>query len=231
MSQHGTERAVATVAWLRRRIAAGEWPVNSRIPTETELAQLMGVGRSTVREAVRALANLGMLETAPGRGTFVRSTSPVNSLLGEVIETHSLEHILQLRRALEVEGAQLAARNRTPEQLAAITASYESDAPLEERPRFLERGVVPGQFHFRIMEATGNPLFVEFYGGLMRGIRSSLDGGRVTHGASSERRRADHEGILRAIAEQDEVAAAHLAARHADHDLIVDDSDEAARPA
>ena len=67
----GSDRARSTLAYLRRHITTGAWPVGSRIPIEPELTEQIGVGRSTVREAVRSLASIGMLETLPGRGTFV----------------------------------------------------------------------------------------------------------------------------------------------------------------
>src|SRR5690625_7550642 len=115
-SARGTERARTTLAYLRRQITTGQWQVGSRIPIEPELAEILGVGRSTVREAVRSLASIGMLETLPGRGTFVRSSTPTSSLLNEFLADFSLTEILSYRRALEVEAAQQAAIHRTEER-------------------------------------------------------------------------------------------------------------------
>ena len=81
MQTSGSDRARTTVAYLRRRIISGDWPVGSRIPTESELMESLAVGRTTIREAVRSLATMGMLETAPSRGTFVRSRLPASSVL------------------------------------------------------------------------------------------------------------------------------------------------------
>lgn len=71
--QVGSERARRTLTFLRQKITSGEWPINSKIPTEPELMRLLGVGKTTVREAARSLASLGILEPLPGIGTFVRS--------------------------------------------------------------------------------------------------------------------------------------------------------------
>ena len=60
---------------MRKAISSGEWPVGQRIPAEPELVSALGVGRNTVREAVRALAHAGLLEVRQGDGTFVRATS------------------------------------------------------------------------------------------------------------------------------------------------------------
>ena len=119
-STMGSDRARGALAYLRRQITTGTWPVGSRIPIEPELAEQMGVGRSTVREAVRSLASVGMLETAPGRGTFVRSATPTSSLLNEFLNDFTLEEILSYRRALEIEAAQQAALQRTEEDIAAL---------------------------------------------------------------------------------------------------------------
>ena len=118
--QVGSDRARRSLAYLRHRISSGEWPINSKIPTETELMQLLGVGKTTVREAVRALASVGMLEPLPGIGTFVRSRVPVSSLLTDYIAEFSVGEVLGYRRALEMEAAQQAALHRTDEQLAAM---------------------------------------------------------------------------------------------------------------
>jgi DNA-binding FadR family transcriptional regulator len=63
----------SAVAELRSAVARGEWPVGERIPTEPRLSEQFGVGRNTVREAVRVLVHAGLLETRQGDGTYVRA--------------------------------------------------------------------------------------------------------------------------------------------------------------
>ena len=63
---------------MRELVASGEWPLNQRIPPEAELVNALGVGRNTVREAVRALAHAGLFEVRQGDGTFVRATSELS---------------------------------------------------------------------------------------------------------------------------------------------------------
>ena len=106
----GSERARRALAFLRHQIVSGQWPINSRIPIEAELMELMGVGKTTVREAVRSLASVGMLETLPGRGTFVRSRTPVSAVLTDTLDEYDLAELLVFRRALEVEAVQQAAK-------------------------------------------------------------------------------------------------------------------------
>src|SRR5919198_4696516 len=65
-------------AQLREQVASGAWPVGSRLPTEAELGRQLQVGRSTLREAVRVLVHVGLLETRQGAGTFVRAAGPAS---------------------------------------------------------------------------------------------------------------------------------------------------------
>src|SRR5919198_5010069 len=65
-------------AQLREQVASGAWPVGSRLPTEAELGRQLQVGRSTLREAVRVLVHVGLLETRQGAGTFVRAAVPAS---------------------------------------------------------------------------------------------------------------------------------------------------------
>ena len=90
------------IGQLRTVIAAGEWPVGERIPTEQELVALLGVGRNTVREAVRALSHGGLLDVRQGDGTYVRATSEVSGAIRRLCGSE-LHEVLQVRRALEVD--------------------------------------------------------------------------------------------------------------------------------
>src|SRR5215471_3153791 len=106
---------------MRAAIADGDWVVDQRIPPEPELVTALGVGRNTVREAVRALAHAGLLEVRQGDGTFVRATSEISGALRRLVG-EELREVLEVRRTLEVEGARLAAKHRTPEDIAHLEA-------------------------------------------------------------------------------------------------------------
>lgn len=218
----GSERARRTLAFLRHQISSGQWPINSRIPIESELMTMLGVGKTTVREAVRSLASVGMLETLPGRGTFVRSRTPVSAVLADTLAEYDLAELLKFRRALEVEAVQQAAVHRTEAQLAALRESHEHDVhPDPDYPGRVERGRTPGQFHFLVFEAGGSPLLTSMYAVAMAAVRRGVDQGRLGYGASEDLRRTDHAAILAAIEAGDPVAAALAAAQHVDRDLVI----------
>lgn len=215
--QVGSDRARRTLAFLRHKISSGEWPINSKIPTETELMQLIGVGKTTVREAVRSLASVGILEPMPGIGTFVRSRMPVSSVLVDYMSEFSVSDLLGYRRALELEAAQQAARNRTDDQLAAMRQALDNPTP-QEQPT--GRRKAPGQFHFLIMEASGNTLLVGLYAGVMTALRQAILTGTVVHAADREAMRHDHLELLAALEAGDVPRAAHAMATHIDRDLV-----------
>ena len=227
----GSERARTTLAYLRRHIARGDWPVNSRIPTETELMELIGVGKTTVREAVRSLASLGMLETLPGRGTFVRSRTPVSSVVTDYLSDFELGDLLVFRRALEIEAAKQAAQRRTAEQVEALRAAHERDTPQDidypsrppERPM---PGRSPGQFHATLFDASGSRLLAALYGGVMASVRRGLDRGDLVYHEAAQLRHADHAAVLAAIEQQDVIGAARAMSTHVDRDLVPAESAE-----
>lgn len=219
----GSDKAQAALAYLRSRITAGHWPVNTRIPKEPELMELMGVGKSTVREAVRSLASVGMLETIRGVGTFVRSRTPVGSFLISYLAEYPPTEILVYRRALEIEAAQQAAANRSEQDLDQLRKSFDADSVTDaDLPVQVERGETPGPFHHLIFAAAGNTLLSGLYTGVMGALRRARTAGHVVHGASHGLRQTDHRAILEAIAAQDIGAAAHSMALHVEHDLVLE---------
>ena len=219
-TQSGSQKARDTLAFLRSRISTGDWPVGELIPKEPELMELIGVGKSTVREAVRSLATLGMLKTVPGVGTFVQSRTPVSSILTSFLAEQNLEEVLVYRRSLEIEAAQTAAVKRTPEQLEMLRASYAES--LAGEPGGGERcddTIRPDSFHRLIVEASGSKLLLDLYTGVMAVLRAAGEQGKVFLGTSRETMNHDHAALLAAIEERNVRDAAHAMALHADRDL------------
>src|ERR687895_2810237 len=114
------------VAQFEALIASGEWPVGTKIPPEPELVAALGVGRNTVREAVRALEHAGLLEPRRGDGTYVRATSDLGAALLRRARRSTALHVLAVRRSLERDAAVAAAHNRTDADVAAIRAAADA---------------------------------------------------------------------------------------------------------
>lgn len=216
----GSQKARDTLDFLRSKITSGEWPVGGIIPKEPELVDLIGVGRSTVREAVRSLAAFGMLETTPGVGTFVRSRTPVSSIISEFLADQDLTEVLVYRRSLEIEASQHAAVNRSEEQLEQLRIAYEQGlAAGEQSTDTCDRSTVPGSFHRLVVEASGSKLLLDLYLGVMSVLERASAEGHIFLGTTHETMHRDHGAVLEAIAARDVRNAAHGMALHVDRDL------------
>jgi DNA-binding FadR family transcriptional regulator len=158
---------------LRAEIRTGGFPLGERIPPEADLAATFGVGRNTVREAVRALAHAGLLEVRQGDGTFVRATTEISGALRR-LSGAELREVLELRRVLEVEGARLAARRRTESELAELTATLRRrDSALEEE-HFDVAVHADAEFHRLVVHAAHNSLLGELYHGVTEAVLASV---------------------------------------------------------
>ncbi len=187
---------------LRSSVSAGEWPVDTRIPTEPALAETLGVGRNTVREAVRALAHSGILEVRQGDGTYVRATSEVSGALHRLCGTE-FRDVLQVRRCLEVEGARLAATARTSEDLDELWKLLDrSEALRAEGGDDFARA--DAELHFAVVKTSHNPVLTELYRGLTEVVSASVI---TTQEVQPVAEFARHRGLIEAIAAQDTARA------------------------
>lgn len=190
------------VAAIEDEIVAKRWPPGSRLPSERTLAEMCGVSRPVIREALRALNERGLIAVSPGRGSFVRTVEATGEggsadLLARRGEVHA-RHLIAARSMLESEAAALAAMHRTDEQLSQMRdllrafdgASVATSADLDLA------------FHESIAVASGNPVLQVMFGSirnLTHGIMlRSLTDRRVSGAAVPL-----HDVILTAIADQD----------------------------
>jgi len=145
---------------LLDRIQAGEWEVGQKLPGETTLAPQLGVGRSTMREAIRQLAGRGILTTRQGSGVFVHAVVPVDDWDSFVIRA-TIASILEARIAIECEAAALAAERCTGDDLVAIRTA------LARRGREVvtidARVDADMAFHRSIVTASQNELLIELF--------------------------------------------------------------------
>ncbi|MBV8933160.1 MAG: FadR family transcriptional regulator [Kutzneria sp.] len=193
---------------MRQAISSGEWPVGRRIPAEPELVTALGVGRNTVREAVRALAHAGLLEVRQGDGTFVRATSELSGAVRRLVDEELLD-VLEVRRALEVEGARLAAIRRTDEDVRGLEELLDERNAAEARqnwPEMIERDTL---FHLMVVQSSHNAVLAELHRGLTEVIRASVAVGVTdTPGGAKQ---ISHDGLLEAIRGGDSERAAREA--------------------
>jgi DNA-binding FadR family transcriptional regulator len=199
-----TNLAETAVNNIRAEITANRWQIGERIPNEATLADMLGVSRGTVREAVRVLVAQGFLETRQGSGTYVRSVIDAQDSLLRIRRT-GLRDQVETRCALEVEAARLAAMRHTPGIIAdlrqLLVERGEYNAAVHDR--YVERDLA---FHKAVVAASGNHAFVEVYEFFSASIQEVIKA--TVTGELPEPDMAAHVAIVDAIASGDPDRAA-----------------------
>ncbi len=152
-------RQIIYLIW-RGEVTPGEY-----LPPQPELAAQLGVGLSTVREAVKALSLIGLLEPYPGRGTLVlpdamRILSSDAAMRANLSEVH-LSEVLEARLVLESALTRMAAQRATPQDIAEIESCFdEMQAAVGDDAAFARADV---RFHLAVARASKNPVLTQTY--------------------------------------------------------------------
>ncbi len=188
---------------LRGRIVSGEWAVGTRIPPEPALVELLGVGRNTVREAVQSLVHAGLLERRQGSGTYVLSTSELAVSMGRQIAAARQRDVVEVRRALEVEAARLAARRRTALDASALLDHRDARAVAYKDAELEAMVSTDLALHRAVVAAAANPVLLSLYENLIDAIGENIRFNFVTdyHGQDA------HDGLIEAIVAGDDERA------------------------
>lgn len=147
------------IGYMKENIESGNWKVGEKIPSEHELTALLGVSRSSIRQAVSHFAGIGVLESVHGKGTYlvddeVEEQSNKNKITAE--DCRNVEKVLEFRRIIESEACFLAARNSTPKLVEKLKKYLETMVrSREDTEKFVSADI---SFHQAICHASGNPL-------------------------------------------------------------------------
>lgn len=198
---------------LKAMITDGELPAGSRLPREADLAARLGLSRNSLREAIRALTMLRILDVRQGDGTYVTSLEPMLLLdtMGFVIDFQqddSVLHFFEVRRILEPAAAAMATHLISEEQLDVLEGTLELGGPNASVETRVEQDIL---FHRTIAEASGNPVLRALISGLSAPtLRARIWRGYDEHDAR-ERTIAEHRQIYDAmLSRQESVAAASV---------------------
>ena len=197
---------------LLGRIRAEEWGLGARLPGETTLAAQLGVGRSTVREAIRQLSGRGVLSARQGAGVFVAALD-VRDDWDAVLQRADIVSVIEARTAIESEAAALAAERRTANDLRAIRRAL---TVREQRRSDLEEHVDADlAFHRAIVVAAANPILTELFDGFTPRLRQTMIAMlriRTAFGGAEDH--AAHERLADAVRAGDAALAAGLSREH-----------------
>lgn len=209
----GTETRVDRVfEQLRSQILSGAIAAGTQLPNERELAEAFGVNRASVREALKRLEFLELVEVRHGQGTFVQQLSEssalqvIEGLLRDpaVVTRDLLEQILLFRRNVTLQVVELAARNRNEAQLVRARALLDEEAAEGADPkRALE---IDLRWNALLGEATGNLLY-QLVGNLFTKLVARL--GPLYYNAERDPARSmgNHRALLAAVEQRDPDAA------------------------
>ena len=191
---------------IRELVASGEWGPGTRLPREADLAAQLGLSRSSLREAVRALALTRVLEVRQGDGTFVSSLEPSVLLEPTRFATHLLHgktvlELFEVRRMLEPEAAAMAALRADEEIKHGLRR--ELDRMFAAGDRADELVAADAAFHDVIGQAPGNAVLRS----LLQSLSTSTVRARLWHGITDrgalDLARAEHTRIYEAICARD----------------------------
>ncbi|WP_149551498.1 FadR/GntR family transcriptional regulator [Streptomyces marokkonensis] len=219
---------------IEARVLAGELKAGDRLPPERELAPVLGVSRSALREALRVLETIGVLVAQSGRGpdAGARIVRHPDDALGRLLRLHfalgsySLEDVLEARVTLERSSFQAAAGHASPEEIEeAETLLWRMRAPGVEVAEFND---LDTRFHVLIARSSGNRLTSTLTSAVRESVRplilralEAVEDWPATTGSLND----EHAELLRLVREGEATAAADLAEKHIRgfHGTLVDD--------
>jgi len=208
-----TDRTIDRIVGL---ITSGELSANQRLPSEEKLAERMEVSRGSLREAVRVLAYLGVLDVRVGDGTYVTDLNGERllaalDLVGQVANKRTVLEIFEIRTVLEAAAASLAATRITDDQLEQIQDTLECLRRSDNSEEFVRHDI---RFHDLIAEASGNVSLQM----LCRSFSAQTQRVRHVRGENVDgilqRSTTEHEDIFRYIAAGEPTLASAAATSH-----------------
>lgn len=203
---------------VKQQIIDGALNPGDRLPSEQELAVQLGVSRPTVRESLRALTSMNIIETRHGEGSFVASlqardlVEPLNFLLR--VDNDAIHQLFEARAFIEAGSARLAAERAEPVDIEALQELVDAYAEhIDDLDRCVQLDLA---FHRRIAESAQNPILSNLLDSF---VTLATESRRRTGSDMATRQSAahDHDDILRAIAGHDADRAEAAMLKHLEH--------------
>ncbi|HHW19442.1 MAG TPA: FadR family transcriptional regulator [Firmicutes bacterium] len=201
---------------IRSLIQEGVLKPGDKLPTERELCEAFGVGRSSVREALQSLEHLGLIETKPGIGRFLNkdATMLLNSLTwGQMLERASMFELMEARKILEVTTAKLAAERATDDVISELEwlVSEMKKVQNSDMDLFFDREL---QFHLTLSGACKNSVLTELVNLLIQRVSGQAETFLRTLPYTFEMTVRQFERIVKALKEGDPLSAGDSMEEH-----------------
>jgi GntR family transcriptional regulator, transcriptional repressor for pyruvate dehydrogenase complex len=202
---------------LETEILSGRLVDGATLPSERALSTEYGVGRPLVREALRSLASRGLVETSPGRGSYVHAGGRFGPLDSVHLARHATaRQVVEARVSLESQTAGLAAERATPAQIELLAALLDRIGASKDP---VERSRLDLAFHLSIARASNNPVLEAMLASIAP-LMVQLMMRSIGDGRTAERSHPLHLECLEAIRASDSIGASAAMAAHlkvADH--------------
>jgi DNA-binding FadR family transcriptional regulator len=150
-------------AKLQTKILKGGYKVNQKLPVEAELMKNFGVGRSTIREAVKILVNSGFLRVQQGIGTFIDDTTGINEPFMQKLKRADVKSIDEVRQLLEMKMAEKAAMNRTGNDISKLEYFLGKRTKAANENLLVECVDAHINFYIVLAEASKNDILSDLY--------------------------------------------------------------------
>lgn len=204
------------VAQLQQQIALGKYRTGEQLPIEPELMKTFGVGRSTIREAIKSLVNSGLLRVQQGLGTFVEGTEGIKEPLPQRLKRADFKDLDEVRQLIEMKIAEKAAANRTDDDLTEIRHWLVVRKKAATADKLVECVEADIRFHTAIAVASKNEVLADLYKSLTVQIKNWFL--TVYNDATDFRKTQNmHEQLLKAIEANDTRKAWNIAAKIIGH--------------
>jgi GntR family transcriptional repressor for pyruvate dehydrogenase complex len=213
---------------LQSLITSGEFKVGDKLPTENELCAQFGVGRSTVREALRVLVAMGMVRILPGKGAFVAKNedNSFDAIKYWFTEKHAeLSELIEVRMAIEPLAIRLAIQRASDESIRQIQEIHSAFKAAALKQDHIELAILDESFHNAIIYASGNSLLIKI-GKLIADAMKEFRARSFAVHENISHATIPHERIVEAILKKDEKAGVeammnHLALSKEDMEKVV----------
>jgi GntR family transcriptional repressor for pyruvate dehydrogenase complex len=205
------------IARVRAIIAEGTYRVGDRLPAEAELSEMFGVGRSTIREAMRVLSNRGLVQVRHGEGTFVTSRTalePLEERLGRAV----LNDIYEARSFLELALSELAARRRDAKDIAAMRKQLKLRAQAIRAGDVTAYAAADFAFHLAIARAAKSAALFDVYESFVETVQPLLKAATTSEYIRTEHDRL-HAALCQAIANGNVTETRRLVRSHLNRSL------------
>lgn len=195
---------------LKQLIKSGNFKSGDKLPSEPVLMEQFGVGRSTIREAVRILSNCGLLNVKQGLGTFINLNEGLDEPLHQRLKRADKSDLREVRQLLEVKAAEKAALNRTQKDIARMTSLLKKRKIAAEKQQTQACIDIDIEFHIAVAEASGNEILADLYRTIAVQIKKMFVVLLEDTSKFVEKQKL-HEDLLKSIADKDQKKALEYA--------------------